>query len=93
MTISENLDTFLADFGVSVQWGAVSGSGVLDMPDQLLAGGVAISTEYSLLVKASLFAEVQWDDALTVDGVAYKARETRKIDDGTFCRILLQRSA
>lgn len=87
--ITENLDTFLADFGVTVTAGLVSGLGVLDMPDSIV-GGFAISTGYSLLGKYADFGALAYGDAITVDGVAYTVQEPpKKVDDGKFCRVEL----
>ena len=92
MTLSENLDTFLADFGVSVVIGATQGVGVLDMPDVLVGDGMSISTDYSLTCKASVFGSTAHGTAATVDGVAYTVRKVEKIDDGKFCRLLLSKT-
>jgi hypothetical protein len=88
MTITEDPDTFLTDFGVAVT-GTVSGTAVLDMPDQILAGGLAISTEYSIIGRYSVFGGLKYADTLTVDSVNYTVREVTKIDDGVFCRVAL----
>lgn len=87
--ITENLDTFLSDFGVAVTWGLVSGLGILDEPDQIIGGGLAISTDYSLIVKTADFGDAAFGDAMTVGGVSYTVRENRKLDDGSFSRITL----
>jgi hypothetical protein len=91
MTLTENLDTFLADFGVTVVWGLVSGLGIFESPDQTIGGGLGISSEYSILVKTSVFGAAAYADAITVGGVSYTVREVRKIDDGSFCRIVLSK--
>ena len=38
MAITEDLDRFLADFGVSCTAGAVTAKGILDMPGEVVAG-------------------------------------------------------
>jgi hypothetical protein len=86
--LNENLDTFLADFGQTVVLGGVSGLGVLDMPDQVV-DGLGISTEYTLLVRTSVYPSATRGDTITVGGVSYKVREYRKVDDGQFARITL----
>ena len=90
MTISETTSTFLDDFGVSVTYGATTCTGILDMPDSVLGGGIAISTEYELTVRTADIAGANADDAITVNSVSYKVREYRKIDDGVFAKILLR---
>lgn len=89
--ITENLDTFLSDFGVTVVLGSTTGTGVLDTPDQFVGDGLSISTDYSLLCKFSEFGGAAYGDAITVDGVSYTVREVRKIDDGKLCRIGLSK--
>jgi len=92
MALSEDLSVFLNDFGVSVTAGAISGVGVLDMPGQLLAGGMVLSTDYTLTCKAADFGGLLYGDSVTVNGVAYTVRETRLLDDGGFVEIGLQKS-
>lgn len=94
MNITENLDTFLADFGETVVCGAVSGVGILDSPDQDMAGGLIMSSEYSVLVKWSLFSAVNVGASITVAGVSYTVRKTpEKVDDGVFCKIQLSKAS
>jgi hypothetical protein len=93
MAFTENLDVFLADFGVTVTSGAVSGSGILDMPGELVADGMVISTDYSLRCEASKFGGLIYGAAMTVDGVNYQVRENRLIEDGKFCEITLLKVA
>lgn len=89
MTLTDVPDTYLADFGVAVT-GTVSGTAILDMPDQIV-GGISISTEYSITGKFSVFGGLVFADPLTVDGVNYTVREVSKIDDGVFCRVVLMK--
>ncbi|HEY5564228.1 MAG TPA: hypothetical protein VIL33_01470 [Rhodothermia bacterium] len=89
MTITEDLDTYLADFGVTVVVGAVSGSGNFSAPDQII-NGVSISTEYSVLVKYATFSAVAvFGASIAVDGTNYTIREVTREDDGAFARISL----
>jgi len=44
-----------------------------------------------LTVKTAVFGSAKYGDSLTVDGVAYKVRESRQIDDGKLSEILLTR--
>ena len=93
MAFTENLDVFLADFGVSVTAGAVSGLGLLDMPGELVADGMIITTDYSLRCEASKFGGLIYGAAMTVDGINYQVRENRLIEDGKFCEITLLKVA
>jgi len=93
MALSEDLSAFLTDFGVSCTSGAVTALGILDMPGQLLADGMVISTDYQLTAKADDFGGLLYGDAITVDGVNYSVRETRRIDDGKMVEISLMKLA
>lgn len=92
MAITENLDAFLADFGVTVTSGAVSGVGILDMPSQIVSDGMVLTTDYTLTAKASAFGALTRGASITVDSVAYTVRETMLIDDGKFVQIALQKT-
>lgn len=92
MALTENLDAFLADFGVSVTAGAVSALGILDMPMEVIAGDQVLSTDYTLTARASDFGDLIYGSEVNVNGVPYTVRETRLIDDGAFCQIGLMRS-
>ncbi len=89
--ITENLDVFLADFGVSVTAGAITGVGLFDMPTQVIADGMVLTSDYTLTAKTSDFGGVSYGDAITVDGTAYQVREVRRLDDGKFCEIGLSK--
>jgi len=89
--ITENLDVFLADFGVSVTAGAITGVGLFDMPTQIIADGMVLTSDYTLTAKTSDFGGVSYGDAITVDGTAYQVREVRRLDDGKFCEIGLSK--
>jgi hypothetical protein len=93
MAFTEDLAVFLADFGVSVTAGAVSGSGLLDMPGELIADGMVITTDYTLRCEASKFGGLIYGAAVTVDGVNYQVRDNRLVDDGKFCDITLLKVA
>lgn len=89
--INEELDGFLYDFGVTCTAGAVSALGILDMPSQIVADGMVLTTDYTLTAKASDFGTLKYDDAISVAGTNYTVRETRFIDDGKFVEIALQK--
>lgn len=89
--ITESPAVFLNDFGVVVTDGATTGKGILDMPSEIIAGGMVLTTDYVLTVRASEFGAKKYNDALTVAGVAYTVKECRTIDDGTFAQIYLSK--
>lgn len=88
---SENLDVFFADFGVPVTDGATTTTGVLDMPSEVIAGGMVITTDYALTIRSSVYPNLKYADPLTVDGVAYTVREVRAQDDGVMSVVYLQK--
>jgi hypothetical protein len=92
MAITENLLGFLNDFGVSCTAGAVTGLGILDMPSQIIANDMVLSTDYMLTARASDFGNLVYGNVITVATVAYTVRETRFIDDGSFVEIALQKT-
>jgi hypothetical protein len=87
----EDLDLFLVDFGVPVTSGGVSGVGILDMPSEIVADGVVLTTDYKVTVKTSQFGGLIYGAGVTVDGVNYQVREAMKIDDGNFTDLMLTR--
>jgi hypothetical protein len=92
MALDEDLNLFLDDFGVSCTAGAISALGILDMPTQVVAGDMVLSTDYTLTARAADFGGLKYGDSITVAGTAYTVRETRLIDDGAFVEIGLQKT-
>jgi hypothetical protein len=92
MALIDLPDVYLADFGVDCVAGSVTGKGILDMPTEMVAGGMVLSTDYTLTAKAADFGSLIYDSQINVNGVAYTVRETRLVGDGTFCELSLQRS-
>lgn len=93
MAFDEDLNLFLNDFGVSCTAGAVSALGILDMPSQVIADGMVLSTDYTLTAKVSDFGSLVYGDGITVAGISYQVREVRRLDDGQFCEIGLSKLA
>ena len=92
MAVAENLSGFLHDFGVSCTAGATTALGILDMPSQIIANDMVLSTDYMLTALATDFGNLVYGNAITVASVAYTVRETRLIDDGSFVEIALQKT-
>ena len=82
---------FLQDFGVPVVWGAINATGILDMPSQIIDGGMVISTDYKLTFATADLLGLDTDDALTVDGTAYTVRDVRIMSDGVFSEAILSK--
>lgn len=93
MALTEDLSLFLADFGLPVTAGAVTGVGILDMPSQVVADGMVLTTDYTLTARYVDFGGLLYGDGLTVDGVNYQVREVRRLDDGAFVEIALMKLA
>ena len=93
MAINEDLNLFLDDFGVSCTAGAISALGILDMPTQVLAGDMVLSTDYTLTARYADFGGLVYGDGLTVAGINYQVREVRRLDDGSFVEISLTKLA
>lgn len=94
MAMNEDLSVFLstAEFAVQVVAGAVSGLGILDMPSEIIADGVVLTTDYKLTCEASKFGSLLHGDVVIVDGAGYTVRNVALIDDGAFCEIMLQKT-
>jgi hypothetical protein len=92
MAFTENLDVFLADFGVSCTAGAVTALGILNMPGEVLMDGMVISTDYSLIAKAEDFGDLLYGSQISVNGVPFSVREATLQADGRMVQLSLQRS-
>ena len=92
MALTEDLDIFLADFGVSCTAGATTANGILDMPSQVISDGMVLTTDYTLTARASAFGSLIRGDSITVDGTAYTVRETMLLDDGKFVQLGIQKT-
>ena len=82
---------YLADFGVSLTAGAVSGMGILDMPSEILLDNQIISTEYTVTCEASKFGTLLYGSTITVNGIAYVVRAAVLLTDGVFVQLSLQK--
>jgi hypothetical protein len=82
---------YLADFGVSLTAGAVSGTGILDMPSEILLDNQIISTEYTVTCEASKFGALLYGSSITVNGAAYVVRAAVLLTDGVFVQLSLQK--
>jgi hypothetical protein len=74
---------------IDVTIGATTFKALLDKPDEVIGGGMNISTEYLLTAKTSDLSGLFEDDQLTVDGNLYSARRILKVGDGLISNVLL----
>jgi hypothetical protein len=86
MAITENLDSFLADFGVVATYGSESAKVIFDTPDQIIAGEV-ISAQYAITYKTGVFATIKYNDSIVVNGTTYTAGSKQLLDDGAFTKL------
>lgn len=92
MAFDEDLNLFLNDFGVSCTAGAVTALGILDMPSQVVADGMVLTTDYRLTVRTADFGGLKYGDTISVAGSNYQVREALKIDDGSFTDLMLTKT-
>ena len=92
MAFTEDLDVFFSDFNDTVVYDSATYKGILEQPDEIVADGVVMTTDYMLTAKTSDLGALIFDAALTVNGTAYKVRSTRKIDDGSLCILSLMKN-
>ena len=92
MAFTEDLDVFFSDFNDTVVYDSATYKGILEQPDEIVADGVVMTTDYMLTAKTTDLGALIFDAALTVNGTAYKVRSTRKIDDGSLCILSLMKN-
>ena len=93
MPFTEDLDTFYIDFRDSVIYDNAEYIAFLDQPDEMIADGVVVSTDYELTGKTSDFGLVEYEDKIVVNDEDYTVRSVRKIDDGSMCIVSLSKES
>ena len=91
MPFTAELNEFFSDFDDAVVYDSVTYKGILEQPDEIVADGVVMTTDYMLTAKTTDLGALIFDAALTVNGDSYKVRSTRKIDDGSLCVLSLMK--
>ena len=89
MAFTEDLNAFFVDFSENVFYDNETYKGILEQPDEVIADGVVLTTDYELTVKTVDLGTIAFDTQIEVSDVKYKVRNVRKIDDGTLCKISL----
>lgn len=92
MAFLENIDVFLDDFSDTVVYDGTNYKGILEQPDEIIADGVVLTTDYQLTAKNSDLGSLDFESALTVNSIKYTVRSVRKVDDGTFCILSLMKT-
>lgn len=90
--LTDDPNIYLADFGVTVTAGSVTGMGILDMPSEILLDNQIISTDYTVTCEASKFGALLYGSQVSVNGAAYEVRVAVLLTDGVFVQLSLQRS-
>lgn len=90
--ITENLDLFFADFGVSFTAGAVSGMCLKDQPGLNILGDQVIEVDHQVIVKSAEFGALLYGDPVEVAGEAFIVKETMPVEDGAFSLIRLEKA-
>ncbi len=93
LSFTEDLDAFFdtPGFTVPVTFGMTTGVGYFESPNEIIADGVVLTTDYAVVVKTSDFSAVTNGSSMTVDGVAYTVREPMLLDDGKIMRVMLMK--
>ena len=93
LSFTEDLDAFFdtPGFTVPVVFGTTTSSGYLESPSEIIANGLVLTTDYSVVVKTSDFSSVSQGDTMTVDSVDYSVREPMLLDDGKIMRVMLEK--
>nr|BAR31340.1 hypothetical protein [uncultured Mediterranean phage uvMED] len=93
MALSDDNDVFVGgEFGVSCTAGSKTGFAILSEPSQVMADGQVLFSDYSIRAKASEFGNLQANDEIFVNSVAYTVRETMFDTDGQLVTISLQKT-
>ena len=92
MPFTEDLDTFFIDFRDSVIYDNAEYIAFLDQPDEMIADGVVLTTDYQLTGRTKDFGSILFDETIKVNDEDYKVRSVRKIDDGSLCKVSLTKT-
>lgn len=87
-----DLDLFISDFGVDVTPTVGSAfRAVFDVPSEVIAGGMIITTSYKLIAKSSDVGSLANRSTLTINNSQFETREVRALDDGAFSEVFLSK--
>ena len=92
MAFTEDLDVFFSDFNDTVVYSSATYKGILEQPDEIVADGVVLTTDYQLTGKTSELGTLVYGSTITVNGEAFSIRSSKKIDDGSICILSLTKS-
>lgn len=90
--ITEDLDLFFDDFGVSFTAGAISGKCLKDMPGVSILDDQVLSVDAVVLVKTSEFGHLIYNNAVAIGGEPYIVKQpAMPVEDGAFSLIILEK--
>lgn len=90
--LNDDLDVlFSGPDAVTVTIGASSFKGLLDSPDESIADGMVISTDYLLTMKTSDASNTEEREVIQVDEIDYSVRSIKKVSDGRLCELSLSK--
>lgn len=88
---TSDLTAMLADFGVPIVWGVVTGKGIEDKADEeYLTNGPDrfTGTERSVRLETERFSGLGQGERITVDGVAFEVISAHREGDGAITHVL-----
>lgn len=77
---------------VEVVWGIHTTRAYFDQPGAVVLGGELMATDYTITLGAAALPGIKTGADLTVDGVSYRVREARLLDDGVLMRAELKKT-
>jgi len=90
---ASDLPAMLADSGVPVVWGSVTGKGIEDEVDDEMLSGAGVDftgRETSVVIETTPFAGLKENDTITVEGVSKKVISVHRFGDGALSRALVR---
>lgn len=91
--ITEDLDLFFADFGISFTAGAISGLCIKNMDGMGILDDRVMDAGDIALGKTSEFGQLSYNDFIVIDNIVYLVKDApRPVEDGVFSLITLERS-
>jgi hypothetical protein len=88
--ITEDLDLFFADFGVSFTAGAISGLCIKDMSGFGILDDRIVDPGHVVLVKTSAFSNLFSGISATVAGQPFLIKDAIPVEDGAFSLVTLK---
>ena len=92
MAFTEDIDIFFEDFSDIVVSGGSTFKGILEQPDEIIADGVVLTTDYQLTAKTADLGGLDFNASVSINGDGYTVRSVRKIDDGVLCIVALTKT-